>query len=72
MTASLMGGFYTQEQCKDIIAYAAARNIVIIPEIDLPGHMLAALACLSPLGLHGRSLRSGTNLGREQRCALCW
>ena len=47
------GGFYTQEQCKDIIAYAAARNIVIIPEIDLPGHMLAALAAYPHLGCTG-------------------
>lgn len=36
------GGFYTQEQMKDVIKYAAARHIEIIPEIDMPGHMGAA------------------------------
>ncbi len=38
------GGFYTQEQIKDIVRYAAARNITIVPEIDMPGHSMAALA----------------------------
>lgn len=47
------GCFYTQEQVKDVIAYAAARGIEIIPEIDLPGHMLAALACFPELGCTG-------------------
>lgn len=46
------GGFYTQEQIKDIIAYAQDRHITIIPEIDLPGHMLAALAAYPELGCH--------------------
>jgi hexosaminidase len=38
------GGFYTQEQYKDIVAYAQSRYITIVPEIDLPGHINAALA----------------------------
>jgi hexosaminidase len=38
------GGFYTQEQYKDIVAYAQSRFVTIIPEIDLPGHINAALA----------------------------
>ena len=37
------GGFYTQEQIKDIVAYAAERYIDVVPEIELPGHALAAL-----------------------------
>jgi hexosaminidase len=37
-------GFYTQEEVKDIVAYAAARQITIIPEIEMPGHSLAAIA----------------------------
>ena len=37
------GGFYTQEQMKDIIRYASSRHIEIIPEIDMPGHMMAAV-----------------------------
>ena len=38
------GGFYTQEQVKDIVAYAKFRNITIVPEIDVPGHSGAALS----------------------------
>jgi hexosaminidase len=38
------GGFYTQEQIKDIVAYAKERNITIIPEIEMPGHAEAAIA----------------------------
>ncbi len=38
------GGFYTQEQIKEIVQYASDRNITIVPEIDMPGHMMAALA----------------------------
>jgi hexosaminidase len=40
---TLYGGFYTQEEMKGIIAYATARHIEIIPEIDMPGHMMAAI-----------------------------
>ncbi len=47
------GGFYTQEQIRDIVAYADARGITVIPEIDLPGHMMAALAAYSVLGCTG-------------------
>ncbi|WP_052573060.1 family 20 glycosylhydrolase [Haloferula sp. BvORR071] len=44
------GGFYTQEQIKDIVAYAAARQITIVPEIDMPGHMAAAIAAYPEFG----------------------
>ena len=47
------GGFYTQDQLRDLIQYAAERHINIIPEIDLPGHMQAALACYPQLGCTG-------------------
>ena len=43
------GGYYTQEQYKDIIDYAQARYIIIVPEIDLPGHINAALASYGEL-----------------------
>ena len=39
----MYGGFYTQEQMKGIVAYAAAKHIDIIPEVDMPGHMMAAI-----------------------------
>ncbi|MDI9605065.1 MAG: beta-N-acetylhexosaminidase [Bacteroidota bacterium] len=47
------GGFYTQEEIKDIVKYAQERHITIIPEIDLPGHMLSALAAYPELGCTG-------------------
>lgn len=46
------GGFYTQEELKDLVAYAKERHITIVPEIDLPGHMLAAIASYPELGCH--------------------
>lgn len=47
------GGYYTQDEIRDIVKYAADRNITVIPEIDLPGHMVAALACFPELGCTG-------------------
>ena len=47
------GGFYTQEQLKDLVKYAEDRHITIIPEIDLPGHMQAALASYPEFGCTG-------------------
>ncbi|WP_052573061.1 family 20 glycosylhydrolase [Haloferula sp. BvORR071] len=44
------GGFYTQEQIKDLVAYAAARQVTIVPEIDMPGHMAAAIAAYPEFG----------------------
>lgn len=44
-----VGGFYTQEQIKDVVAYAAQRNVTIVPEIDVPGHSMAALAAYPEL-----------------------
>ncbi|TNE62337.1 MAG: beta-hexosaminidase [Alphaproteobacteria bacterium] len=46
----LYGGFYTQDQVRDVVAYAAARFITIVPEIDLPGHASAAVAAYPELG----------------------
>ena len=48
-----VSGFYTQEEAREIVAYAAARGINVIPEIDLPGHMKAALASYPELGCTG-------------------
>lgn len=47
------GGFYTQDEARDIVAYAAERYITVIPEIDMPGHMQAALAAYPDLGCTG-------------------
>ncbi len=47
--AANYGGYYTQEQVRDIIAYARERNITIIPEIEMPGHSAAAIAAYPQL-----------------------
>ena len=47
------GGYYTQDELRDLVQYAADRYITIIPEIDLPGHMQAALATYPELGCTG-------------------
>ena len=57
------GGFYTQEQMKEIVAYAAERGITVIPEVDLPGHMVAALAAYPQLGCTGGPYEVWTRWG---------
>ena len=44
------GGFYTQKEIKDVVSYAQKRHVTIIPEIEMPGHALAALASYRKLG----------------------
>lgn len=57
------GGYYTQEEVKDIVKYADNLGITIIPEIDLPGHMLAALAAYPYLGCTGGPYEVETKWG---------
>lgn len=57
------GGYYTQDELKDIVAYARERYIEVIPEIDLPGHMLAALASYPELGCTGGPYEVATKWG---------
>lgn len=47
------GGYYTQDEIRDIVRYASERHIDVIPEVDLPGHMQAALASYPELGCTG-------------------
>ncbi|WP_346858216.1 beta-N-acetylhexosaminidase [uncultured Draconibacterium sp.] len=47
------GGFYTQDQCREIVRYAAERYITVVPEIEMPGHSSAALAAYPNLGCTG-------------------
>lgn len=47
------GGFYTQAEIRDLVAYAAARHITVVPEIDLPGHAQAAVAARPQIGVTG-------------------
>ncbi|PCJ98355.1 MAG: beta-N-acetylhexosaminidase [Flavobacteriaceae bacterium] len=59
------GGFYTQEQYKDIVAYASQQHITIIPEIDMPGHTNAASVSYPILNGNGKELKlyTGTHVG---------
>ena len=50
---TMYGGFYTQKDIREIVAYAAEHHITIIPEIDMPGHMVAALTAYPELGCTG-------------------
>ncbi len=64
------GGFYTQAQYTDIVAYAKLHHITIIPEIDMPGHTNAALASYPELNCDGkaRSLYTGMKVGFSTLC----
>lgn len=58
-----VSGYYTQEEAKEIVQYAADRFITVIPEIDMPGHMLAALASYPELGCTGGPYETATKFG---------
>ncbi len=47
------GGYYTQDEIRDVVAYASDLGITVVPEIDLPGHMIAALSAYPELGCSG-------------------
>lgn len=58
------GGFYTQEQINDVIMYAASRYITVVPEIEMPGHSLAALAAYPEWSCDaGKTYKVGENWG---------
>ena len=57
------GGFYTQKEIREIVKYAADRYITIVPEIDLPGHMQAALAAYPEYGCTGGPYKVWTKWG---------
>jgi hexosaminidase len=64
------GGFYTQAQYSDLVAYAASRFVTIVPEIDMPGHTNAALASYPELNCSGTAaqLYTGTQVGFSALC----
>lgn len=64
------GGYYTQAEYADLIAYAQQHFITIVPEIDVPGHTNAALASYSELNKdgHAPALYTGTNVGFSSLC----
>ncbi len=56
-------GFYTQEEAKQIVAYAAERHITVVPEIEMPGHAQAAVASYPKVGAGGKKLAVSTDWG---------
>jgi hexosaminidase len=56
-------GFYTQADIREIVAFASERHIMIVPEIEMPGHSLAALASYPELSCRGGPFRVGTRFG---------
>ena len=65
------GGYYTDDEIRDIVKYAADRYITIVPEVDMPGHMMAALASYPELGCTGGPYKTGEYWGvyRDILCA---
>ncbi len=63
MTMKRYGGFYTQEEVKDIVKYAADRFITVVPEIEMPGHAQAAIAAYPELGVTGKKINVKTEWG---------
>ena len=57
------GGFYTQDEIRDLVAYAAARYITVVPEIDMPGHAQAVVAAHPQLSVPGDHPEVSTNWG---------
>ncbi|MBV1924532.1 MAG: beta-N-acetylhexosaminidase, partial [Flavobacteriaceae bacterium] len=57
------GGFYTQEDIKEIVAFAEKHNVIIIPEIEMPGHAQAAISAYPELGCTGKDVPVATTWG---------
>jgi hexosaminidase len=57
------GGFYTQDDAREIVAYAKARFINVVPEIEMPGHAVAAIAAYPELGVSGEPMEVATRWG---------
>jgi len=57
------GGFYTQEDAREIVAYARARFVNVVPEIEMPGHAVAAIAAYPELGVSGEPIEVATRWG---------
>jgi len=57
------GGFYTQEEVKEIVSYATARHVTVIPEIEMPGHAQAAIHAYPELGCTGEQIPVATKWG---------
>lgn len=71
---TLYGGYYRQDEVRDIVAYAMARGIDIIPEVDMPGHSMCAIDCYPDLScgkVEWRSFSSPLCLGKDATLEFC-
>ena len=66
------GGYYTKDEMREVVKYAADRYITVIPEIDMPGHMLGALAAYPGAWMYGWSIQGSRAMGCIPRHSLCW
>ena len=57
------GGYYTQEELKEIVSYAHANGIKVVPEIEFPGHFTAVIAAYPELGCYGKGVKVAENFG---------
>ncbi|HVU81946.1 MAG TPA: family 20 glycosylhydrolase, partial [Rhodanobacteraceae bacterium] len=60
---SRYGGFYTQDEIRDVVAYARERNVMVVPEIEMPGHTSAAIAAYPELSCSGKPITVPTTWG---------
>lgn len=65
------GLFYTQEDMRKIVAYAKSRHIEVIPEIDMPGHLVSAIACYPNLSCSGKRVEVSNRWGIKHNIACC-
>lgn len=74
---TLYGGYYTQQEIREVVAYAAARGIDIVPEIDMPGHFLQAIecypqvTCFKPTPWDEEGFSAPLCPGKEEALAFC-
>ncbi|HEX7340838.1 MAG TPA: family 20 glycosylhydrolase [Rhodanobacteraceae bacterium] len=57
------GGYYTPQQIREVVAYARARNVMVVPEIEMPGHTSAAIAAYPDLSCSGKQIKVPTTWG---------
>lgn len=66
------GGFYTQKQIREVVAYARKRNVMVVPEIEMPGHSSAAIAAYPELSCNGKDIEvpNGFGVFRNADCPI--
>lgn len=65
------GLFYTQDDAREIVAYAAERNIMVVPEVDVPGHSSASIACYPELSCTGEEIEVECHFGIFKNVLCC-